>query len=226
MSLPLNQGSLIDIPILHLGLGKSGIALVLLSSLLGFIHGLNPFMGWLFGLLYSLRGNRLVEGLKAVAAVSTGHIISIVLVATPLAYFTMILGPQLAFVVGLISIIWASLNLSKPRFQVYLGLNIGMITLATWGFLSASLHAAAIPIYPLIIYCGVTARSIGLILIVHYISLILTMALITCIAYYSYNMYFRSRFQKLLLINYELVWNVIVIIVGFMLIIYALQSII
>ena len=208
-----NQYNLIEVTALNHE--SDPITPLILSSLLGLIHGFNPFMSWLFGLLYSLRSSRLMEGLKAVISVSIGHIINVMIVVTPLAYLTKIIGPPLILIVGLISVLWASLSLAKPRLKPYLGLNVDAITLTTWGFISASLHIAAIPVYPLIVHYGLTLKSVALILMVHYISFIVSAALMTCISYYGYNRYFRNKLQKLLLINYEAVWNIIVIIVGF-----------
>jgi hypothetical protein len=120
---------------------------------LGLFHGLNPAMGWLFAVALGLhRGSRWVV-LGALPPIALGHALSIGLVAIAvLTLGTVVDLGMLRVAGGMLLVAWAIYHwLYGHRHRVRVGMTAGFAGLALWSFLMASAHGAGLMLVPALI---------------------------------------------------------------------------
>ncbi len=119
---------------------------------LGAFHGLNPAMGWLFAVALGLYRQSRKVVLVALLPIALGHAAAIAVVV----YAAIALGRTLdenAFriVAGLLLIAWGVYHLSYGhRHRVRIGLATGMLGLAAWSFVMATVHGAGMMLVPVL----------------------------------------------------------------------------
>jgi hypothetical protein len=119
---------------------------------LGFFHGLNPAMGWLFAVALGLhRGSRRAVFL-ALPPIALGHALSVGLV---LAAFVLLgLAFDLTLLrrgAGLLLIGWAAWHFFYGhRGRVRVGMQTGLAGLALWSFLASGAHGAGLTLIPIV----------------------------------------------------------------------------
>jgi hypothetical protein len=120
---------------------------------LGLFHGLNPAMGWLFAVALGLhRGSRWVV-LGALPPIALGHALSIGLVAIAVLTLGTVVDLGMVRVAGgMLLVAWAIYHwLYGHRHRVRVGMTAGFAGLALWSFLMASAHGAGLMLVPALI---------------------------------------------------------------------------
>jgi hypothetical protein len=117
---------------------------------LGAFHGLNPAMGWLFAVALGLHRQSRAVVLLSLIPIAIGHAMAIALVV----YTVTVLGAvidqtALRVLTGLALIAWGVYGLFYPhRHRVRVGLQTGLLGLAFWSFLMATVHGAGFMLIP------------------------------------------------------------------------------
>lgn len=117
---------------------------------LGAFHGLNPAMGWLFAVALGLHRQSRAVVLVSLIPIAIGHALAIALVV----YTVTVLGAvidqtALRVLSGLALIAWGVYGLFYPhRHRVRVGLQTGLLGLALWSFLVATVHGAGFMLIP------------------------------------------------------------------------------
>ena len=130
---------------------------------LGFFHGLNPAMGWLFAVALGLhRGSRRAVFLS-LGPIALGHAASVGLV---LATFLLLgLALDLTLLRRLAAVIligWAAWHLVYGhRGRVRIGMQTGLAGLAFWSFLVAGAHGAGLMLIPIVLPLCAAASPTG-----------------------------------------------------------------
>jgi len=117
---------------------------------LGFFHGINPAMGWLFAVALGLhrRSQRIV--LLSLIPIALGHALAIAaVIALVLAMGAIVDLSIVAIVSGLALILWAIWHaFYGHRHRVRIGMQTGLLGLGLWSFLMASAHGAGLMLIP------------------------------------------------------------------------------
>ncbi|QSR86447.1 hypothetical protein EM20IM_08100 [Candidatus Methylacidiphilum infernorum] len=122
---------------------------------LGFFHGLNPAMGWLFAVALALQHNSSRWIGRAVIALGVGHFLSVFCLCTVFILLGKAL-PQL-WVKGLcVSALFGfgGYWLFRARHPRWVGMNVGLAELVGWSFLMASAHGAGLMLVAGSSLCG------------------------------------------------------------------------
>ena len=181
---------------------------------LGFFHGVNPAMGWLFAVALGLHRHSSAVVLLSLLPIALGHALAIALVVfAVLGLGVVIEHGMLLRIAGAILIAWAAWHaVYGRRHRVRVGMQTGLAGLALWSFLMASAHGAGLMLIPALIpLClsdaagGVTAAS-GTIAIaavaLHTGVMLATIALISLVVYEWVGL----AFLRTAWINLDLVW--------------------
>ena len=117
---------------------------------LGAFHGLNPAMGWLFAVALGLHRQSRAVVLISLIPIAIGHALAIALVVyTVTVLGAMIDQTALRVLSGLALIAWGAYGLLYPhRHRVRVGLQTGLLGLAFWSFLMATVHGAGFMLIP------------------------------------------------------------------------------
>ncbi len=117
---------------------------------LGALHGVNPAMGWLFGVALGLQRKSRAVVFTALFPIAIGHALSIAMVALLLVLTGRVLAPAyLRPAAGLVLVGWAAyLLVYGHRHRVRFGMTVGMLGLAAWSFLMATAHGAGLMLWP------------------------------------------------------------------------------
>lgn len=184
---------------------------------LGFYHGINPAMGWLFAVALGLhRRNRKILVLSWVPiALGHGAAVAIVLAAMLILGFVMP-HAMLGRAAALLLIGWAIWHaLRGHRRRVRVGLQAGLWGLALWSFLMAAAHGAGLMLVPVLLpYCfagapgGVltAAEPVRIALAgfgIHTAAMLATIALVSTIVYEWVGL----GFLRAGWVNADLVWT-------------------
>jgi len=119
---------------------------------LGVFHGLNPAMGWLFGVALGLYRQSRTTVLVSLIPIALGHALAIAVVV----YAVIVLGMAIdegAFriVSGLLLIAWGLYHLLYGhQHRVRIGLKTGLVGLAVWSFVMATAHGAGMMLVPVL----------------------------------------------------------------------------
>ena len=131
---------------------------------LGLFHGLNPAMGWLFGVSLALQRQRASQLLTATGYIALGHLLSLLVVMAALllvgAFFPLRWvrvfagGILLAFGVYRLALYY-----QHPR---WVGMNVGGRDLIAWSFLMATAHGAGLMLAPVVLALTDRGSSSGI----------------------------------------------------------------
>jgi hypothetical protein len=198
---------------------------------LGAFHGLNPAMGWLFAVALGLyRQSRRVV-LVSLFPIALGHAAAIAVVV----YAAIALGMTIdenAFriVAGLLLIAWGVYHLSSGhRHRMRIGLTTGLLGLAMWSFVMATVHGAGMMLIPVLMplaKAGEHARhmpataSLGvaaLAVLVHSLAMLVTTGAVALAVYEWVGLDFLRRAW----VNLDLVWTAALIGMGLWLLLAA-----
>jgi hypothetical protein len=120
---------------------------------LGFFHGVNPAMGWLFAVALGLyrKSERVV--LLSLLPIAAGHAVAIASVAVLfLVLGTLIDFQVIGFISGVVLIAWAMWHaIYGHRHRVRIGMQTGLVGLGLWSFIMAAAHGAGLMLIPAIL---------------------------------------------------------------------------
>ncbi len=120
---------------------------------LGFFHGVNPAMGWLFAVALGLnrRSERVVW--LSLAPIVLGHALAVALALLAALAVGLIVDPgPLQRIAGLILLAWAAWHaVYGRRHKVRIGMQTGYVGLGGWSFLMANAHGAGLMLIPAVI---------------------------------------------------------------------------
>jgi hypothetical protein len=183
---------------------------------LGFFHGVNPAMGWLFAVALGLHRNSQNIVLLSLIPIAVGHALAVAVVLVAVLALGLILDwTILSHLAGLVLIGWAIWHaLYGHRRRVRVGMQTGMAGLALWAFLMASAHGAGLMLIPVVMpLCLAAAPAQGLTLsgalpvaltalAVHTASMLATIGVISLVVYKWIGVAFLRRGW----INLDLLW--------------------
>ena len=117
---------------------------------LGAFHGLNPAMGWLFAVALGLHRRSRAVVLISLIPIAVGHALAIALVVYTVTVLGAVINPKaLRLLSGLALIGWGAYGLFYPHHhRVRIGLQTGLLGLAVWSFLMATVHGAGFMLIP------------------------------------------------------------------------------
>src|SRR5205823_1898263 len=117
---------------------------------LGFFHGINPAMGWLFAVALGLHRRSGAVVLLALLPLAIGHAVAIALVVSAVLVLGIVVDhATLSRVAGAILIAWAAWHaIYGHRQRLRVGMQTGLAGLAVWSFLMASAHGAGLMLIP------------------------------------------------------------------------------
>jgi hypothetical protein len=183
---------------------------------LGFFHGINPAMGWLFAVALGLHRRSFRTVLLSLVPIALGHATAIALVlVAALALglvFDHVIAGRVAAVILIGWALWHAVRGHRQRLRV--GMQTGLVGLAVWSCFVATAHGAGLMLIPVLMpicLSGtspdalVTAGSIPIgiaALGVHTGVMLATIGLVSIAVYEWIGLAFlRSHW-----INFDLVW--------------------
>ena len=117
---------------------------------LGAFHGLNPAMGWLFAVALGLHRQSRAVVLVSLIPIAIGHAIAIALVVYAVTALGAVIDQgTLRVFSALLLIAWGVYAMLYPhRHRARIGLQTGLLGLAFWSFLMATVHGAGMMLIP------------------------------------------------------------------------------
>jgi len=117
---------------------------------LGFFHGLNPAMGWLFSVALGLHRHSLRVVVMSWAPIALGHAASVAVVLFAILAFGFAFDREtVRRGAGVVLIAWALWHGFRGHSQrLRVGMQTGLAGLALWSFLMASAHGAGLMAVP------------------------------------------------------------------------------
>lgn len=181
------------------------------AALLGAFHGINPAMGWLFAVFLAIHRSQKRVLFYAIIPIATGQVLGdgIVIAAQTFARFHLPAGTVHTTIASII-VIYGIYRLFRyyRHFRWAGGLNVGYGQLILWSFLASSTHGSGLLFAPFILEAASIHDLIPL-WIVHEIAMLTSM---TAIALLVYKLGI-AKFKRYL-VNFELVWAILLIAVG------------
>jgi hypothetical protein len=183
---------------------------------LGFFHGLNPAMGWLFSVGLGLNRRSRKAVVVSWAPIAFGHAASVaVVIFAVLALGFVFDRDWVRRAAGVLLLAWAAWHgVRGHRQRVRIGMQAGVVGLALWSFLMATAHGAGLMAIPALMPLCLTGSSNPLAALggtipvavgavaVHTAAMLATMAAISVIVYEWVGLAFlRSGW-----INLDLIW--------------------
>ena len=181
---------------------------------LGFFHGVNPAMGWLFAVALGLHRHSGAVVLVSLLPIAVGHAIAIGVVVFAVLGLGLMIDPgRLSRIAGAILIGWAAWHaIYGHRHRLRVGMQTGLAGLALWSFLMATAHGAGLMLMPVLIpLClagapgGMTDASGAVALAavaLHTGVMLATIALVSLVVYEWVGL----AFLRTAWINLDLVW--------------------
>ena len=183
---------------------------------LGFYHGLNPAMGWLFAVALGLHRRSRAVVLGSLVPIGLGHAASIALVAALVVVSGTIIDPRAVQIAGGVALIaWAGYHLLYgSRHRARVGMQAGFAGLAVWSFLMASAHGAGLMVVPALMPLCLSPEAAGAIgasgsglvalaaVAVHSAAMLATTGLIAFAVYQWLDLGFLRRFW----LNLDRLW--------------------
>ena len=181
---------------------------------LGFFHGINPAMGWLFAVALGLHRRSGAVVLLALLPLAIGHAVAIALVVFAVLVLGLVVDPAtLSPVAGAILIAWAAWHaIYGHRQRLRVGMQTGLAGLAVWSFLMASAHGAGLMLIPVLIPLCLSGVPGGMTLASGWVALaavalhtgvmLATIALVSLVVYEWAGL----AFLRAAWINLDLVW--------------------
>ncbi|WP_409300212.1 hypothetical protein [Peribacillus sp. SCS-155] len=184
---------------------------MIVASLLGAFHGLNPAMGWLFAVFLAMqRGEKRVL-FYSLIPIALGQILgdSLTIGLQTLARFHLPIK-TVHITISILILAYGLYRLFRyyRHFKWSGGLNVGYGQLVLWSFLASSTHGSGLLFAPFILNATKFTDIIPLWL-VHELSMLTVMAAIAYIVYHIGIVSFRK-----FIVNFDLAWAVLLIGVG------------
>ncbi len=190
---------------------------------LGFFHGINPAMGWLFAVALGLHRRNERTVYVALLPIALGHALAIaVAVAVVLALGAVLDLTTLRRIAGVALIAWAIWHwVYGHRHRVRVGMRTGMLGLFLWSFLMASAHGAGLMLIPALLPLhaihahahGFDAASIPVAIAavaLHTLAMLAATTLCAAIVYRRLGVaVLKSHW-----INFDLLWTAMLIVAG------------
>jgi len=119
--------------------------------LLGFYHGINPGMGWLFAVALGMQQGSARGVWRALPPIALGHMgaVGAVLLIAGLAQ-TVVPLPVMKFAVACVLLTFGIHHLWRHRHPRFGGMQVGFRDLTVWSFLMASAHGAGFMVLPFV----------------------------------------------------------------------------
>jgi hypothetical protein len=195
---------------------------------LGAYHGLNPGMGWLFAVSNGMQARRVRAVFLALPPIAVGHFLAMGVVLLPFAvlgfYVERVYAIQVA--AAIVLILFGTYKLVSQRHPRFLA-RIGPAHLTLWSFLMATAHGAGLMLVPVVLGLypqhGPHAHHAALLdfargdlaltvvaATAHTASLVLTGGVLAFVVYRYVGLGLLRRSW----INLDLVWAVLLIVVG------------
>jgi hypothetical protein len=181
---------------------------------LGFFHGINPAMGWLFAVALGLHRHSRAVVLLSLVPIALGHAVAVaVVVFAVLALGLVIDHGMLSRAAGALLIAWAAWQaIYGQRHRLRVGMQTGLAGLALWSFLMASAHGAGLMLIPVLIPLCLSGAGGGMTgasgfaalaaLALHTGVMLATIALVSLLVYE----WIGLAFLRTAWINLDLVW--------------------
>ncbi len=120
---------------------------------LGFFHGLNPAMGWLFAVAIGLHRGGQWHVLRALVPIAIGHAAAVAAVVLAFLAFGWLVEPAILLrLSGIILIGWAAWHVAYGhRHKLRVGMQAGVLGLFGWSFLMATAHGAGLMLVPVLL---------------------------------------------------------------------------
>src|SRR5689334_5181612 len=124
---------------------------------LGFYHGINPGMGWLFAVSNGMQERRGSAVFAALPPLAAGHVLAMAAVLLPFALLAVSMEQvkALELFAGAALIAFGVYKLVKRRHPRYL-VRVGPDRLMLWSFLMATAHGAGLMLLPAYLGLGST----------------------------------------------------------------------
>jgi hypothetical protein len=199
---------------------------------LGFYHGLNPAMGWLFAVALGL--NRKREGVVflALVPIALGHAAAVAAVVFAVITLGFVVdATTLARAAGIVLIGFAAWHLLRGhRQRMRVGMQTGLAGLFAWSFLMASAHGAGLMLVPIVLplclsaapalepTAGATGEALPIALAavaVHTAAMLATIAAISFVVYRFVGVAFLRRGW----INLDVIWTAALVLCGIILLV-------
>ncbi|WP_423406845.1 hypothetical protein AABM38_13160 [Heyndrickxia sp. MSNUG] len=184
------------------------------AALLGAFHGINPAMGWLFAVFLAIHRSQKRVLFYAIIPIATGQILGdgLVIAAQTFARFHLPAGTVHLSIAAFI-VIYGIYRLFRyyRHFKWAGGLNVGYGQLILWSFLASSTHGSGLLFAPFILEASSIMDLVPL-WIVHEMVMLTSMTVISLSVYHLG----IAKFKKYL-VNFELVWAILLIAVGVLL---------
>jgi len=195
---------------------------------LGWYHGINPGMGWLFAVSNGMQERRGLAVFTALPPIALGHWLAMAVILLPVAlltaYVQQIRSLRLLAAALLIGFgVYKLVNRRHPRVLA----RIGSGRLILWSFLMATAHGAGLMLVP--VYLAVSAGSdpgvnhatmplmaaegiatASLMALVHTVAMLLTGGLLAWVVY----RYLGLKLLQRVWFNFDLLWAGSLIVVG------------
>jgi hypothetical protein len=194
---------------------------------LGFYHGINPAMGWLFAVALGLQRKSQGIVFGALVAIALGHAVAVAIVLAAVLMLGLVIdGAVLSRAAGAALIGWAIWHARwGHRGRPLVGMQTGLIGLALWSFVMASAHGAGLMLLPAFMpLCANSATPVtpdattALALAALGVHTAAMLATIAAISFAVYN-WIGVAFLRRGWINLDLVWTGALIVCGIILLI-------
>ncbi len=115
-------------------------------ALLGFFHGIDPGMGWLFAVSYGLQERSSKALLRVLPFVALGHEAAIGIMVVILTITSSLLAAKVVVLAGGVLVLLYGLWLLSGRHQHvrWVGMRLSNWQLAAWSFVMSSAHGAGL----------------------------------------------------------------------------------
>ncbi|KKB33941.1 hypothetical protein [Bacillus thermotolerans] len=186
------------------------------AALLGAFHGINPAMGWLFAVFLAVQRNDTKVLFWAIFPIAAGQMLGdgAVIAVQTFARFHFPLHAVHIFI-SLFILLYGFYRLFRyyRHFKWSGGLKVGYGQLILWSFLASSTHGSGLLFAPFILSAEKVTDLIPL-WIVHELGMLASMTVVALIVYRAGMVKFRKY-----IVNYELIWAILLITVGMILIV-------
>jgi len=186
------------------------------ATILGAFHGINPAMGWLFAVFLAVQRNDARVLFFAIFPIALGQMLGDGVV------ITLQTAARLHFPLHTVHLFISSFIILYGLFRLFRyyrhfkwsgGLKVGYGQLILWSFLASSTHGSGLLFAPFILSAERLTDLIP-IWVVHELGMLTSMILIALLVYYAG----MAKFRKYI-INFELIWAVLLLTVGLILLI-------
>ena len=119
---------------------------------LGFYHGLNPAMDWLFAVALGFLRNDRSAVVRSLLPIAIGHEASIALVVVLVSGLQLLWAPDVLRPIGALALIGFGIKkLVKPGHPKWVGMQVTIKDLVLWSFLMSTAHGAGLMLFPVLL---------------------------------------------------------------------------